>query len=666
MAGDGTNSASTRSNLRINPPVFFISAALILGFAAFGGLFPETAGAIFPGMLAWITDKFGWFYVLSVAVFLVFVVWLAFSPYGGIRLGPDDSRPDYSYASWFAMLFSAGMGIGLVFFSVAEPLAHFDSPPVGGGGTVDAARQAMITTFFHWGIHAWAIYIVVGLALAYFSFRHNLPLTIRSALFPLLGNRIYGPLGNAVDIFAVLGTMFGVATSLGLGVMQVNAGLNYLFDVPQTDTVRVLLIAGITGAATISVVSGLDGGIKRISELNLILALVLLIFVLVAGPTFDLLRAFAQNIGAYLGALPDITFRLFAYQPQDGDARAWSSGWTLFYWAWWIAWSPFVGMFIARISRGRTIREFILSVMFVPAGFTFLWLTVFGNTGLWMELTDVADLAGGETAVLLFSMLENLPWSAITSLIATTLVVTFFVTSSDSGSLVIDMITSGGDPDPPVWQRVFWAVTEGVVAAALLVAGGLQALQAASIAAALPFTAVMLIICVGLYQGLRLDGATRIGQGESPAPLPIQGASVPWQQRLATIIRRYKRADALRFLNETVTPALEQVAEEIRQTHLDAQVSQEDERITLTVSHGTQTDFLYTVEVRGYRTPSFSPEIPRDTNGEHRHYRAEVRLITGPAGYDIMGYTKDQIIGDLLAHYQTHMEFIHVHAAPDG
>ena len=488
----------------INRPVFFISAGLILLFSLYGGIFSRHAAVTFNSLQSWLITNVGWFYMAVVAMFFVFVIYLAFSRYAFVRLGPDDSRPDFSYPSWFAMLFSAGMGIGLMFFGVAEPVTHFIAPPVGEGGDVAAARQAMQLTFFHWGLQAWAIYIVVGLSLAYFSFRHGLPLTIRSAFYPLLGDRIYGPIGHAIDIFAVLGTMFGVATSLGIGVMQVNAGLSYLFDVPVSTTVQVGLIACITGLATISVVKGLDGGIRRISEFNMIMAVVLLIFMLVVGPTVTLLSSLIQNIGAYLSGMVEMTMMLYAYEPND-----WMGDWTLFYWAWWISWSPFVGMFIARVSRGRTIREFILGVMLVPTGFTFMWLSFFGNTAIFLELggvgNEIANAVNNDMPTAVFVLLEQLPWTTFMSVLTTLLVVTFFVTSSDSGSLVIDIITSGGQEDPPVWQRIFWAVSEGVVAAVLLIAGGLSALQTAAITSALPFSIIMLFICFALLKGLKAE-----------------------------------------------------------------------------------------------------------------------------------------------------------------
>ena len=519
-----TESTSDTSRFEINGPAFYTSAVLILAVVAFGAVFTPTAEAVFSSVQSAITTYTGWFYTLAVGLFLLYAIVIAASPYGRIKLGPDDSEPDYSYKSWFAMLFSAGMGIGLLFYSVAEPVLHFLSPPSGGGETVDAARQAMQITFFHWGIHAWAIYIVVGLSLAYFAYRHDLPLTLRSALYPIVGDRIYGPIGHTVDIVAVLGTMFGVATSLGLGVMQVNAGLSFLTGIPETTWVQLALIAGITAMATVSVVLGLDGGIRRLSELNLGLGLLLVTFLFIAGPTVFLMEAFVQNLGAYFQNIVSMTFRTYAFEGAD-----WQSNWTLFYWAWWIAWSPFVGMFIARISRGRTIREFVVGVMLVPTLVTFMWLTVFGNTGIQTILNGggvaLQEAVQNNIPTALFALLNGFPLSAVSSGIATFVVITFFVTSSDSGSLVIDIITSGGNQNPPVAQRIFWAVMEGAVASVLLLAGGLGALQTAAITTALPFTIVLLVICYGLWKGLRRDRVPAPSHMRSDAPMPRQDRS---------------------------------------------------------------------------------------------------------------------------------------------
>lgn len=635
--------------MQVNPPVFFVAAALILAFVLFGALFPEQAGRTFDALQAGIVRDFGWFYIVAVALFLIFVLFLMMSRYGDVKLGPDESEPEYSYLSWFAMLFSAGMGIGLLFFGVAEPIQHYAKPPVGEGSTIESARQAMILTFFHWGVHAWAIYIVIGLALAYFAFRRGLPLTLRSGLFPLIGNRIHGPIGHAIDIFAVLGTMFGVATSLGFGVLQVNAGFSYLFGLPVNATVQVVLIAVITGMATLSAGTGLDKGVKRLSELNIILAVVLLVFVLFAGSTVFLLQAFVQNIGAYLGAVVQRTFRMYAYEPNS-----WLGDWTLFYWGWWISWSPFVGMFIARISRGRTIREFITGVLLVPALFTFLWMTVFGNTAIALDLSGAAPIAktvADNMPVALFEVMEQLPFSLFASGLVTLLVITFFVTSADSGALVIDMITSGAAPNPPVWQRIFWAICAGVVAAVLLLAGGLKALQTAALASALPFAVVMLFICYGLLRALQTETKGSSMDLSIAADSAPSDAGLSWQQRLSSITGFYDKAKIASFLGETAHPALEAVAAQMLANGLVPELTAREERLDLNVAHGDSGVFRYTVRARSFRSPSFAWAETDGQAPEDRHYRAMAFSSEGDQQHDVTGYTRDQLINDLLNRY---------------
>ena len=650
-----------QSWIKVNPPVFLGAGGLCLIFVLFTVAAPETAEPLFSAIQTWIVNTAGWFYILAVALFLLFVIILAMSDYGRIKLGPDHSEPDYTYLSWFAMLFSAGMGIGLMFFGVAEPVMHTMTPPVGDPGTVEAARQAMRITFFHWGVHAWAIYGVVALALAYFAYRHGLPLTIRSALYPLIGERIYGPIGHAVDIFAVVGTLFGVATSLGFGVMQVNAGLNYLFDMPISTGWQIVLIAVITGFATISVVMGLDGGIRRVSELNLILAVTLLLFVLFAGPTVYLLQTYVQNVGAYLSGLVQTTFNLYAYEPTG-----WIGGWTLFYWGWWIAWSPFVGMFIARVSRGRTIREFVTGVLLVPVGFTFMWMTFFGNHALHMVmvqgLDSLATAVASDTSIALFKFFEYLPWSGISSLLATLLVVTFFVTSSDSGSLVVDMLTSGGtNEDTPVWQRVFWSITEGCIAAALLVAGGLSALQTATIASALPFAVIMLLMCWGLLRALRIEVVRRVSLRDAILAPRVAHRPVTWEQRLSRIIHHPSHQEVLHFMERTVEPCFQKLKEEFSKRALVATVERDElDRVWIEVDHGDEQAFFYSVHARPYIPPSF---VVRDTSKrrseELQYYRAEVYLKEGGQDYDIMGWSEDQVIADVIDQYERHMYFLH-------
>lgn len=558
------------------------------------------------------------------------------------------------------MLFSAGMGIGLMFFGVAEPISHYFAPPTIEGGTADAAREAMSITFFHWGLHAWAIYAVVGLSLAYFGYRKGLPLTIRSSLYPLLGERIYGPIGHAVDIMAVVSTLFGVATSLGVGVMQVNAGLNHLFGLPDNDLVHMLLIISITAAATISVVAGLDAGIKRLSEINMILAVCLLLFVLLAGPTLFLLQAFVQNLGGYFSSFVSRTFSLYAYEPND-----WISDWTLFYWAWWIAWSPFVGMFIARISRGRTIREFVVSVLLVPSGFTFLWMTVFGNSAILFDMEGVVSLGQmvvDDMPVALFQFLEALPLSAIASFLGTGLAITFFITSSDSGSLVIDIITSGGDREPPVWQRVFWAVTEGVVAAILLLAGGLAALQAASLISALPFTLVILAICWGLYQALRDERARKVSHRVASS-LPMESFGVSWKQRLRSILQFPKREQAEKFLADIARPALLEVMRELKSRGMEARVEEQKNIVRLIATNGADGSypFDYAIYLRSYEVPGFAmSELKAKPDKVHRFYRAEVYQSEGGDPYDVISYSQDQLITDVITQYDRHRYYLHM------
>ena len=654
-----TQSAAGKPRILMNPPVFILSAVLTVAFVLFAMLATETAGTLFSATQGWITESAGWFYVLAVAGFLVFVISLALSGYSRIKLGSDHSEPEYSYWSWFAMLFSAGMGIGLMFFGVAEPVMHYVSPPVGEAETAEAARQAMRITFFHWGIHAWAIYAVVALSLAYFSFRQGLPLTIRSSLYPLIGERIYGPIGHAVDIFAVLGTIFGVATSLGFGVIQINSGLHYLFSVPTTVGVQVILITVITAIATLSVALGLDAGIRRISLLNMILAAGLLAFVLVAGPTIFLLQTMVQNTGMYISSLFEMTFNLYAYEPTD-----WIGGWTLFYWGWWIAWAPFVGMFIARVSKGRTIREFVVGVLLVPVGFTFMWMTFFGDTALHMIMVQgigaLAEAVAADTSVALFQFFEYLPLSGITALIATLLVVTFFVTSSDSGSLVVDILTSGGQEESPTWQRIFWAVVEGVVAAALLLAGGLVALQTATIASALPFTVVMILMCWGLLRALQIEGVKRISLREARVMPRGPHAALNWKQRLQTLVHQPRRREVLNFLDTVVKPALHEVAAELRKQQMDARVEEgEDGRVWVEVRHGDEVDFFYSVRPRSYEPPTLVMRDTRSSRAEAlKYYRAEVHLREGGQDYDIMGWSKECVISDVLEQYERHIHFL--------
>ena len=650
--------ARRRPRAMILPQVFYPVAGLVLLLVVAASVAPERTGALFGMAKGWVADEAGWFTVLSVAGFLVFVVGVAASRIGTLKLGPDHSEPDYRYPTWFAMLFAAGMGIGLMYFGVAEPLMHFSVPPVGEPGSVEAARQAMRITFFHWGLHAWAVYAVVALALAYFAYRHGLPLRLRSALYPLIGERIHGWIGHAVDAFAVLGTIFGLATSLGLGVIQINSGLNYLFDVRVATGVQVALIAGITAVATASVFSGLDRGVRRLSEFNMLLAGVLLLFVLLAGPTIHLLQALVQNTGMYLSSVFAMTFNLYAYEPTG-----WIGGWTLFYWGWWVAWSPFVGMFIARISRGRTIREFVVGVLLVPMGFTCLWMTIYGNSALHMVLfggdTALVDAVAADSSVALYRFLQELPLAGVTSAVATLLVAVFFITSADSGALVIDMLSSKGEQESPVWQRIFWSLLVGAIAIALLAAGGLTALQAATLAAALPFTVVMILACIGMLRAMRLDIAKREAVRGARSTPPGQGLHTDWRIRLRGLVHQPGCDEVRAFVHDQVAPALRDVAAELRSQGIAAEMAEgEDGRAWLQVGHGEEMDFFYSVRPTPYEPPSFVLARPGAGAGARQFCRAEVHLREGGQGYDIMGWQREDVIHDVLDQYRRHMHFL--------
>lgn len=655
----------TKRSETINPPVFYGSAVLIAALVLFAGLFPQSAQDFFGQLQAWILDNVSWFYILAVALILLSTLFLAFSRYGDIKLGPDHSQPDYNSTTWFAMLFSAGMGIGLMFFGVAEPVMHFIAPPVGDPNTIEAAKEAMKLTFFHWGLHAWAIYAVVALILAFFSYRHGLPLTLRSALYPLIGNRIYGPIGHAVDIFAIISTVLGIATSLGYGVLQINSGFNYLFDLPIGTNTQVILIISITALATLSVATGLDKGIRRLSELNLLLAVILLTLVLVLGPTALLLKSFVENTGSYLSDIVNKTFNLYAYDPTD-----WLGGWTLLYWGWWISWSPFVGMFIARVSRGRTIRQFLTGVLLVPTGFTFLWMTVFGNTSIYLimkeGMTNLADTVNADASLALFAFLEHFPFSTLLSMVAVCMVILFFVTSADSGSLVIDMLASGGKTETPLWQRIFWASSTGVVAITLLLTGGLGALQTLTIASALPFSVILLVAIWGLFKALHIDSTKRVLRHQSATHYSRQHKNTGgWQRRLRSMVMFPRRSHVNRFIDEVVLPAFEEVAGELRKQGYTVEVeSRDDKRCKLEVQHNVEVNFVYEIRPRAYVQPDFIMPDDEETDAEEReerkYFRAEVYLLEGGQDYDIMGWSRDEVIDDILDQYEQHMHFLHV------
>ncbi|MBB3066868.1 MULTISPECIES: BCCT family transporter [Limibacillus] len=497
--------------LDIHNPVFAISGLTIVAFVFITLAFQNSVGPIFNDIRVWLTSSLDWFFIGAANIFVLLCLFLIISPLGKVRLGGMDATPDYSYASWFAMLFAAGMGIGLMFYGVSEPISHFTSslaadagtpdswaPLAGAAGNAEEARRlGMAATIFHWGLHPWAIYAIVALALALFSFNKGLPLTMRSIFYPIFGERVWGWPGHIIDVLAVFATLFGLATSLGFGAEQASGGLDYLFGIEATDFSKVILITAITAVALASVVAGMDAGVKRLSEINMVLAFLLLVFVIFVGPTLAIVSGFFKNLAAYVEYLPALS------NPVGREDGNFSQGWTSFYWAWWISWSPFVGMFIARVSRGRTVREFIICVLLIPSVVSVLWMTAFGGTAISQIVNDsYTAVAEASLELKLFVMLEPLPLAGITSFIGIVLVIVFFVTSSDSGSLVIDTITAGGKVDAPLPQRVFWCVFEGLVAIALLLGGGLGSLQAMAVSTGLPFTLVLLGGCYAIVRGL--------------------------------------------------------------------------------------------------------------------------------------------------------------------
>ncbi|HLR74973.1 MAG TPA: BCCT family transporter [Virgibacillus sp.] len=494
--------------MRKYTPVFIISLTLTLIFILWGAIAPNNLEIVSSNAQTFLQERFGWFYLISASVILLFTIYLAFSKFGDIKLGKDDDEPEYSTFSWFAMLFSAGMGIGLVFWGVAEPISHYFVPPVGEGETAEAAASAMQFTFFHWGLHPWGIYALIALTLAYFKFRKGAPGTISATFYPLIGDRVKGPIGKTIDIIAVFATVFGVATSLGLGAIQINGGLTYLNgNIPDGFSTQLIIIIGVTILFILSSISGIGRGIKWLSNTNVFIAILLLIFFLFAGPTTYLLKLFTTTLGNYAQFLPQMSFRM---SPFNAESESWIEGWTIFYWAWWIAWSPFVGTFIARVSKGRTIREFVIGVLAVPTLFSAIWFAVFGGTGIHFEMFKNAGIwdamAQGEyTEIALFATLGELPLSVIATVLAIVLISTFFITSADSATFVIGMQTTNGMLNPPLKIKLAWGVIQASAAAVLLWSGGLNALQTASIVSAFPFTFILICMMFSIHKSLQSD-----------------------------------------------------------------------------------------------------------------------------------------------------------------
>jgi choline/glycine/proline betaine transport protein len=669
MTENTNNQASNNAegDIRVNPIPFYGSVIGIISFALWAIFFTESAGALIGSALAWISSTFSWFYFLAIFAYLTFVIVIALSPMGKIRLGQDHTRPEFHILTWAAMLFAAGIGIDLLFFCIVEPVTQFLAPPTEQLGQAEAARNAIKLTLFHWGLSGWGVYTLVGMSLAFFSYRHGLPLAIRSSLYPLVGKRIYGPIGHTVDIAAVLGTVFGLATSLGIGLIQLNYGLNHVFGVPEGLVTQVALTIVVILAAAVSAVSGVERGIRRLSEINMLLALLLMLFVLIAGDTRFLLNAFVLNIGDYFSGFVDMSFNTYAFNPPT----EWLNAWTVFFWAWWIAWGPFVGLFLARISRGRTIAEFVAGTLILPLTFMLAWMSIMGNSAIDMIMSGAQEF--GQQAMdnpgsAMYIFLERLPLAGITTIVVSILAFIFFITSGDSGSLVLSNLTSVlKDPysDAPPWMRVMWAGIIGLLTIALLLADGLSALQSVVVITGLPFAFVLCVMMVGLLKALRVETLKQQSLDTNlPSQLSSRTRTEGYAKDLSYRLKRVMSFPSLKqcrsFLVDIAKPAMQEVQQALRDKEFKADLSDlsdsDDEHLSLTVAIKDAQNFYYELRPRKQLMPSFAT---RSTKTSAQYYRVEALLAEGGQGYNLMGYSKAQLMEDILDQFERHIHFLH-------
>ncbi len=638
----------------------FLPGLIVLLLLTFGcAMFPDATEQALISVQKSIYKNLHWTYSLLVTFFLIFQLALAFSKMGDIRLGADNSEPQYGFFSWIAMLFAAGMGIGLMYYGVAEPMSHYVEPALPEE-TVNPAKEAQLATFFHWGLHAWGIFGVMGLILAYFSFRYKLPLAVRSGLYPILRERISGPIGDVVDVFTLVSTFFGIATSLSLGVVQLNAGLEHLGILSERSLAfQSLIIVVVTGAAITSAVAGMNKGVKRLSELNLLMTIVLVLFVLALGPTTFLFSALSEGIGNYINQFADLSFKTFAFEK---DGRSWFTNWTVMYWAWWISWAPFVGLFIARISRGRTIREYILAVLFVPSLFIFLWMTVFGNGAIWIDQHQAAgalSALAGNADVLLFAFFEQFPLATALCVLALIMVVIFFITSADSGILVMNSIASGNKANTPQWQNVFWGILLAIISIALLSAGGINSLQTMTLITALPFGFIMLILCMCLFKALRTDELYQ--QSKIPYGSRTWDGH-QWRERLQQILTFSQKQDILRFFSEKVRPAFEELQAELSKNGIDAHIMEGKHgkfSIELNIPLDQIWNFRYGVAAE---KRTISDYLIEDDNTPDVETSVQYIPVTyysdGRTGNDIQYLSREEIIADVLREYERYLSII--------
>lgn len=670
--------ASATSEPEVNWPVFIISGVGILAIALWAIFAPDNAADTLAGIVAWVSKNFGWFYIVTATVAVLFMLYIAISRTGQIKLGPDHAKPQFGLFSWASMLFAAGIGIDLLFFSVAEPVAQYYGPPTGDAETIEAARQAVVFTLFHYGVTGWALYALMGMAFGYFAYRLNMPLTIRSALYPIIGKRIHGPAGEAVEIAAMLGTVFGVATSLGIGVVQLNYGLRVLFGVEESTSWQIALIVVAVSVAIASAVSGVDKGIRRLSELNVGLAICLMLYILVTGRTAFLFDALVMNVGEYVSKFPSMTMDTYAFS----GAQEWLNAWTLFFWAWWVAWAPFVGLFLARISRGRSLRQFVVGTLTIPFLFVLMWVSVFGNSAL--DLVINGDSEFGQTALdyperAFYLLLEQYPAPMMVAAVASLIGLLLYITSADSAALVMSNFTSkitDTQQDGKKWTRIFWAVVVGVLTISMLYVGGIPTLQSATIVMGLPFAFVIYLVMYGLFKSLRLEllqqDSTRRALHGAMSGRAVDGQQGDWQKRLARSMSFPGKKPVTRYLDRVVQPALEQVAGAIKERGGEVALHREPveevgiDQIDLQVGFGEEMSFRYQVYPVEHLTPSFAGLVHLDSDADIYYYRLEVFTLTGSLGYDIYGYTQEQLISDVLDLYERHLEFLHMQSDLPG
>lgn len=672
-------SAMTRTapaSSRLNRTVFFISAGLVLLFSLFTLFFNTEAARLLDLVLDWVSATFGWYYFAAATAYMVFVLFLACSRYGDVKLGPKHAKPEFSLMSWSAMLFAAGIGIDLMFFSVAEPIIQYMQPPVGQGQTLEAARTAIVWTVFHYGLTGWCMYALIGIALGYFSYRYNLPLTIRSALYPIFGQKIKGWMGHWVDIAAVLGTIFGIATTCGIGVVQLNYGLHVTFGVPEGLSVQLGLVIFAVIITIISATTGVEKGVKFLSELNVYFAIGLVLFILFMGDSKFLLNALILNLGDYVSRFPSMTLDTFAYQ-QDPHAEQWMKDWTLFFWAWWVAWSPFVGLFLARISKGRTIRQFVTGTLIIPFVFTLVWLSIMGNSALYQVIHG--NLAFAQEIVAkpelgFYKLLSFYPWFNVTAMLALITGLLFYVTSADSGSIVLGNFTykfTDVNSDAPNWIRVFWSIAIALLTIAMLMTDGVSSLQKATVIMGLPFSFVIFFVMAGLFKSLRLEDFRHQSSTMNAAPVVGNVDILNWRQRLSRVMHHPGRKTTLNMLDQVCKPALEAVVEELRrkgaQVTLTEKLIEDDEplyHIDLMIDLVNEQSFIYQIWPQRYHAPEFSMRSSKFV--KNYYYRLETFLFEGSQDNDLMGYNKEQVINDVLDKYERHLTFLHINRETAG